>query len=278
MRRAAVNGIELEYETFGDESSPGLLLIAGLGSQMITWDDDLCGLLVDRGFFVVRFDNRDVGLSTQIDDDTPYTLADMADDAAGLLDHLGLDAVHVVGASMGGMIAQELVLRYPQRALTLTSIYSRTGAPDIGLPLPDVAGRIIRPRAKSIEEAIEGAYATCVAIWGDSPELPFDEERARRRAEMATRRAYTPEGTVRQALAIQRSPDRTERLRSVRIPTLVVHGDNDPLVTVAGGIHTAETIPGAELMIIKGMGHVLDRRVWPDVVDAIEKLAARAAV
>ena len=138
-------------------------------------------------------------------------------------------------------------------------------------------GRILRPRAASVNEAIEGAYATCVAIWGDSPELPFDEEWARYRSERTTRRAYSPEGTARQAAAIGRSPDRTERLRSVRIPTLVVHGDNDPLVILAGGLHTDETIPDAELMVIKGMGHLLDRRVWSDVIDAIAKLAARAA-
>jgi pimeloyl-ACP methyl ester carboxylesterase len=244
---------------------------------MVTWDEQFCQALVDRGFYVIRFDNRDVGLSTLIEDGTPYTLEDMADDAAGLLDHLGVDAAHVVGASMGGMIAQELALRHPARARSLTSIYSRTGASGIGEPMPDLAGRILRPRAATVEEAIEGAYATCVAIWGDSPELPFDEEWARLRAERTTRRAYSPEGTGRQAVAIARSPDRTERLRALTIPALVIHGDNDPLVTVSGGLHTAETIPDAELMIIKGMGHVLDRRVWTDVVDAITKLAARAA-
>jgi pimeloyl-ACP methyl ester carboxylesterase len=284
------NGIDLCYETFGDAADPVLLLVMGLGAQMTAWDDDFCLAFVDRGFHVIRFDNRDVGLSSRIEGkgdfmstflaasqgnavEAPYELADMAADAIGLLDHLGIDDAHVVGASMGGMIAQQIAIDFPERVLTLTSIMSTTGDPDVGQPTPAAMERLLQPppvdRAGVIEASVESAKVI------GSPEH-FDEDRTRARAAEFYDRAYSPDGTARQLIAIMASGSRAEGLAALDIPTLVIHGDADQLVTPTGGRRTAELIPGAELLLIEGMGHDLPHALWPQIVEAITANTRRA--
>ena len=291
MPTAAVNGIDLHYDVTGDDDGAPLLLVMGLGAQMVAWDDDFCAALADRGFKVVRFDNRDCGLSTWFDRvpgadvvalgaamagmpiEPPYLLSDMAADAAGLLDHLGIEAAHVVGASMGGMIAQTLAIEHPARVLSLTSIMSTTGDPTVGGPTGEALGVLLAPRPRDRAEAIERGVATTRAI--GSPDH-FDEERARAKATEFVDRAYNLDGIVRQLLAIVASGDRTERLRRLEVATLVIHGDVDPLVSPSGGAATAAAIPGAEHLVLEGMGHDLPPAYWAPVVEAITKLAARS--
>ena len=291
--RAPSNGIEIEYETFGDPGDPPLLLVMGLGAQLVSWDVDLCESLVDRGFFVIRYDNRDVGLSTKVPVDENvdvmtelmkviagegteplYLIADMAADAAGLLDHLGIDRAHVVGASMGGMIAQQFAIDFPDRLLSLTSIMSTTGDPDVGQPKPEVLAVLLDPapteREANIAHSVEGSR-----IIG-SPEH-FDPDRAAVKAGLAFDRCFYPRGTANQLIAILTSPSRSEGLRHVAVNALVIHGDADPLVTVSGGERVAEVIPGAELMILEGMGHDVPVFYWPQVIEAITSLATRSA-
>jgi pimeloyl-ACP methyl ester carboxylesterase len=272
------NGIELCYETFGDADDPALLLVMGLGAQMISWDEELCQQLVDRGFHVIRYDNRDAGLSTRIEpqpgaDGPAYLLTDMAADAVGLLDHLGIERAHVVGASMGGMIAQTIAIEHPDRVLSLTSIMSTTGEPEVGQPSPDAMARLVAPVATSREEAIARAVETTKVIGGADF---FDEERVAGLAGRAYDRSFRPDGTVRQMLAIVASGSRAEGLAALDVPTLVIHGDVDTLVTPSGGERTAELVPGAELLMIEGMGHELPPPVWPQVVEAITRNAQRA--
>lgn len=279
MARATVNGdIELEYDTAGSPDDPAVVCISGLGAQLITFHEDFVGALVERGYFVIRHDNRDVGLSSKIEDGTSYALADMADDTAGLLDHLGVAAAHVVGVSMGGMIAQTLAIRHPDRVHTLTSIMSTTGQPGVGGATEEAMARLIVRPGTTRDERVASSIETSRVIWGDTPEFPFDEELARWRAETSVDRAYYPEGTGRQMLAIRSSGDRTEELRKLSVPTLVIHGTNDPLVQPSGGEATAAAVPGAELLLIEGMGHGVARPAIPRIVDAIDRLAARAAV
>src|SRR5438552_15072075 len=247
MPIAPSNGIEIWYETFGDPSGVPLLLVMGLGGQAIAWDNGLCEAFVDRGFHVIRFDNRDVGLSTKIespnvdfaaefakafsgnqdDIDAPYRLADMAADVAGLLDHLGLDAVHIVGASMGGMIVQQFAIDHAARVLSLTSIMSTTGDRDVGAPHPDAAATLLRPPAADRDSYLE-AHVDSWRIIG-SPEY-FDEDEVRARGAAAYDRCYFPIGVGRQLLGIMASPSRSDALRAVKVPTLVIHGAVDPLV------------------------------------------------
>jgi pimeloyl-ACP methyl ester carboxylesterase len=285
------SGIELAWDSFGDRHARPLLLVMGLGLQMIGWDDAFCEALAARGFWVVRFDNRDVGLSTSFDaygdpnplavfDELrkkrpvtpPYLLADMADDAAGLLDAIGVRAAHVVGVSMGGMIAQELAIRHPERVLSLTSIMSTTGAADVRGPSYETIAAVLAPfprdRAGFIRRSVE------VARTLHGPGFPFDDARYRRLAARSYDRAYHPGGVRRQLIAIWMSGDRTPRLARLAVPTLVIHGDADPLVPVDGGRATARAIPGARLEIIPGLGHELVRAVWPRVIDGITRLAA----
>jgi pimeloyl-ACP methyl ester carboxylesterase len=289
-------GVELCYEVFGDDDGVPLLLVMGLGAQLLSWDTEFCQALVDRGFMVIRYDNRDVGLSTKIEGgnggggdfmsaftaalqgesiEPPYLLTDMADDAAGLLDHLDIDAAHVVGASMGGMIAQAVAIEHPHRVLTLTSIMSTTGDQDVGQPLPDAMQRLLGAPPTSRDEAIESGVETSRII--GSPEL-FDEDRAREKAAESYDRCFYPAGMARQLLAIVASGSRSEQLANVDVPTLVIHGSADPLVTPSGGERTAEVVPGAELLMIEGMGHDLPPVHWTQVVAAITALAARAPV
>lgn len=289
MTRVQANGIEITYEPIGKAGAPPLLLVSGHGAQMIGWDDDFCEQLADRGFQVIRFDNRDVGLSTKIEDapepdvlaavagdaaSAAYTLADMADDATGLLEAIGIDAAHVVGASMGGMIAQWLAIRHPSNTLSLTSIMSTTGDRTVGLPTPEALETILRPPAQSMEESIERAVDSYrrFASPGFSPEV----DRVRMREERQHRRCWYPQGATRQLLAILASGDWTSRLRSVRAPALVIHGDSDPVITPDGGEATARAIPGAELLLIPGMAHDIPEPLWPTVFDAIEQTTRRA--
>ena len=291
MPRAPANGIELEWEEFGEPDAPPLLLIMGLGAQMIAWDEEFCRLLAARGFRVIRFDNRDAGLSTRIEGRRPnllaaltgdfssaaYRLDDMADDAAGLLDALGIEAADVVGASMGGMIAQTLAIRHPHKVKTLTSIMSTTGAPDVGQPSPDAITLLVTRPPADRERAIE--YGVLISRVLSSPGFPFDEERARERATRSYDRGFYPISVGRQLLAVLASGDRTPALRSRRVPTLVIHGDGDPLVTKSGGEATAAAVPGARLLMIPGMGHDLPRSLWETIVAAIsEHIATRELV
>jgi pimeloyl-ACP methyl ester carboxylesterase len=285
---ARVGDIDLCYETYGSDSDPAILLVMGLGTQMIHWDDAFCGMLVDRGHFVIRFDNRDTGRSTVLKGGhapTPgelvrrdgrrasYTLDDMAGDAFGLLDHLGIDAAHVVGASMGGMIAQTMAILRPQRVLSLTSIMSTTGNQKVGRPALRLYPMFLR-RPPRDRDAYPAHAARLMKQIG-SPGHPQDPDRIRGLAHRSFDRGIHPSGTGRQLLAIFASGDRTAKLREVEVPTLVIHGANDRLVHVSGGKATAKAIPGAELLIVPGMGHDLPPGVWPTIADAIAGHAAR---
>jgi pimeloyl-ACP methyl ester carboxylesterase len=293
MPRIASNGVELEYETFGGTRAPAMVLIMGLGAQMILWDEEFCEALARRGHRVIRFDNRDVGLSTKLDDagvpnmatalaavaqgrlpSAPYTLHDMADDAEGLLGALGIDAAHVVGASMGGMIAQTLAIRHPQRIRTLTSIMSTTGNPELPRATPAAMQVLMTPAPTDRTGFIEHHVEVSKVI--GSPGFPFDAQAVRARGARVFDRGVSPAGIARQMVAILASGNRKPALASVRAPTLVIHGDADPLVPIAGGRDTAEAVPGAELFVIEGMGHDLPREAWPRIVDAIAKHAGRA--
>jgi pimeloyl-ACP methyl ester carboxylesterase len=287
--RAQVNGIEITYETIGDPSAPALLLVMGLGTQLIHWDRELCELLAARGFRVIRFDNRDSGTSTQIDApvpnlvrgmaglrmDAPYLLEDMADDAFALLDHLEIPAAHVVGASMGGMIAQEMAIRRPERVLSLTSIMSTTGERRAGRPKLRVWSVLTR-RAPDEKDAYVEHFVRVFRMIG-SKGFAADEDRVRELAAAAYERGHHPAGTGRQLAAIMASGDRTRRLREIRVPATVIHGRDDPLVPFRGGVATARAIPGAKLIAIEGMGHDIPREAWPKIVEAVVETAGRAA-
>jgi pimeloyl-ACP methyl ester carboxylesterase len=286
MPIAPSNGIELCYETFGQSDDPTMLLVMGLGSQMIHWPDDFCAALAGRGYQVVRFDNRDMGESTWFDGgDTPgvraaigggdvavpYVLADMADDAVGLLDHLGADRAHVCGVSMGGMIAQTIAIRHPRRVASLTSVMSTTGDPDVGTPTSEAMSALMAPPAAT-REAYQDAVVHHAHVWG-SPGL-FDAERLRETAGRAWDRGYHPEGTARQLVAVVSSGSRSADLAGLSVPTLVIHGTADTLVQPSGGERTAEVIPDAKLLVVEGMGHDLPPALWPQMIDAVAGHAA----
>ncbi|MEV6831424.1 alpha/beta hydrolase [Amycolatopsis sp. NPDC051102] len=280
-----VNGVELCHETFGAPGARPLLLIMGLGAPMTWWDDEFCADLAGQGFRVIRFDNRDAGRSSRMRGrpnlaqayllrSAPYSLADMAEDAAGLLDALGVDAAHVAGASMGGMIAQTLAVRHPARVRSLTSIMSSTGGRLVGRPSPRAMSMLLAAPPRTRADYVELLVRTFRVI--GSPGYPFDEERMRRRAERTYDRGVPPGGSLRQLAAIMADRDRAPRLRKIRVPALVVHGARDPLVHVSGGRATARAIPGADLDIVPGMGHDLPREVWPRVTAGITRIANRA--
>jgi len=272
MPRARANGIELEYEVVGDAHAPPLLMIMGLGSQMIVWPEEWIQMLAARGYRVIRYDNRDVGLSTR--PDAPYTLDDMADDAAGLLDALDLPSAHVVGASMGGFIAQLLALRHPRRVRSLCIMMSSTGARDVGAPEPDILPMLMMPVPTDRADYI--AYRIKISRRLASTAYDFDEPRIRRLAERAYDRAFFPLGGQRQLAAVMSSADRTPRLGDIRAPTLIVHGSADPIVAVSGGEALARAIPNATLRLFPGMGHDLPAALWPAFTDAIAANTARA--
>ena len=290
MPKATVNGIEIEYVTDGDPSDPPLLLVMGLGAQLTAWPEGFVDGLRKRGFFLIRFDNRDSGLSTKFDglpdiaalfsgtdvSSALYRVEDMADDAAGLLAALGIDKAHVVGVSMGGMITQALVINHPDLFLTATSVMSTTGDRAVGAPTGEAMTALLRPVATSREEAIEASIEGSRVI--GSPAYPTEERLLRVRAGEAYDRSYCPEGTARQLAAILASPDRTVGLNGVRIPFLVVHGDADPLVTPSGGAATAAAVPGSKLLTIPGMGHDLPEPLWDFITDAIVANTELAAV
>lgn len=288
---APANGIEIGYETHGDPGDEPLLLVMGLGAQLTAWPLELVEALVDRGFFVVRYDNRDTGLSTQMADvggdfltsflaaaqgeaiEVAYRLTDMAADGMALLDHLGIGAAHVVGASMGGMIAQTMAIEHPERVRTLTSIMSMTGEPEHGQPTPEAMAILVRPTPTTRDEAIEASVVASRTI--GSPDH-FVEADARQRAAEAYDRCFNPAGVARHLLAIVASGSRAEGLAQLDVPTMVIHGDVDPLVTPSGGHRTAELVPGAELLVLEGMGHDLPPAYLGPIVEAITRLAARA--
>src|SRR4051812_3146813 len=288
IQRAQVGNIELAYETFGDRDDPPVLLIMGLATQMIGWPDEFCSGLVERGLFVGRFDNRDIGLSTHLDDlgapdilsllggtgSAPYPLAGLADDSVGLLDALHLDSAHVVGASMGGMIAQLVAIRHPKRVRSLTSIMSTTGNPTVGAPAEAAMGVLLAPPATDRESAIQRAVDTYRVI--GSPGFEFDETGLRDRAGLSFDRAYDPAGVARQLAAILTTHDRTADLGEVCVPTLVVHGSHDTLVDVSGGRATAAAIPRSHLLVVGGVGHDPPREMWPEILDRISGLVERA--
>ncbi|MHA1992799.1 MAG: alpha/beta hydrolase [Candidatus Hodarchaeales archaeon] len=293
MPKAKANNIEIEYELFGNASDKPLLLVMGLGAQMIAWDVKFIQHLVDRGFYVIRFDNRDVGLSTKCEEagapnlmqafataqsggtvESPYSLEDMADDAVGLLDVLNIEKAHICGASMGGMIVQVIALRHPTRVISLCSIMSTTGNPDLPPAKPEILQLLTTPVPPEREAYIENGIKAGKILYGSG--FPYDEARGRELAGKAFDRCFYPPGFGRQLLAIMANGNRKPKLASVTVPTLVIHGGDDQLVPVEGGKDTHEAIPGSELIIIDGMGHSLPPETWTQITDAIKANAAKA--
>jgi len=267
---ADLGAVSLCYETFGDPADPALLLVMGLGTQMVAWREDFCAQLVERGFFVIRFDNRDCGRSTW---KRASRLGELADDAAGLLDHLGIERAHIVGASMGGMIAQHLGFTYPGKVLSLTSIMASTGHRLLGQPKLSVIPLFVSRPAEGKEAYVESGVALFRKI-GSSKY--FDEQGVREIASLSWDRGVNFAGTGRQLGAIVADGNRTSRLRRISAPALVIHGTADRLVAPSGGRATAKAIPGAKLLMIDGMGHDLPRALWPRYIDAITENTARA--
>jgi pimeloyl-ACP methyl ester carboxylesterase len=281
-------GVTLCYETFGDEDDTPILLVMGLATQMIAWHEDFCGQLAERGFYVVRFDNRDIGRSTHFDFRPPtigqmarrrvspeqYTLSDMAEDAAGLLGELGIAPAHVVGVSMGGMISQVMAAEHPEAVRSLTSIMSTTGSRWHGQPAFSVYRYLLRPPPRDRDGYVERSAAVFGLV--GSTGFDRDEQYIRERAARSYDRGYDVRAGGRQLGAIIASGDRTRSLRSIKAPTLVIHGTVDKMIRPSGGRATAKAIPGARLMMIEGMGHDLPRGAWPQIIDAISE-HARAA-
>lgn len=286
-QHAPANGLTLCYETFGNPADPPLLLIMGLGAQMVLWDDDFCVQLAAQGLRVIRFDNRDCGRSTWLDLPPPridlaaltmaalqrrpipgpYGLRDMADDTAGLLEALGIESAHIAGASMGGMIAQELAIHHPRRVRSLVSIMSSTGRPGLPGPTPEAAAVLMAPPAPGRAEFIANFQNAWRVLRAGA--FPEDEARDPVRAALIWDRGVNPAGTARQLLAIFKSGDRTQALARVTVPTLVIHGTPDPLVRVEAGRATAAAIPGARLLEVPRMGHALPMALWPEIIPAI---------
>lgn len=295
-QQTTANGISITYEDKGPKDAPAILLVMGLGGQLTLWPDEFVDALVAHGFRVVRYDNRDVGLSTRFDAAgvpnlkwmfvkaalklpvrSAYTLADMAADGMALLDHLGIARAHVVGASMGGMIAQHIAARYPDRILSLTSVMSTTGNPRLPRAQKE-AMRVLANRPMSGDKEALIAYSVNAARVIGSPGYPAAEERLQRRVRSDFERGWYPQGVARQMAAIVADGDRRSMLKDVKAPTLVIHGEADPLVPIAGGRDTAETIPGARLLTIPGMGHDLPLALVDTLADAIAEHAKGAAV
>jgi pimeloyl-ACP methyl ester carboxylesterase len=285
-RFARVGEIDLCYETFGADDAPAMLLVMGLGTQMVMWDDEFCVTLADHGFRVIRFDNRDTGRSTILRGSPPpnlrqlllrdsrgasYSLDEMAADAVGLLDELGIETAAVVGASMGGMIAQLIAINHPERVSSLVSIMSTTGNRRVGLPRPRMIPLLLRRPRSDREGYVEDLVGTFNAI--GSKRYPPEPGRLRALAERCYERGHDRVGTARQLAAIQTAPDRTAKLGRLRVAATVIHGAGDPLIRPSGGRATAKAIPGARLVILAGMAHDLPRPLWPQIVDAILQTA-----
>lgn len=293
--KAQANGIEIEYETFGDADDPAVLLVMGLGAQLTRWSESFCGQLVDRGYYVIRYDNRDIGLSTKFDaftpptipeivgalmtgrkPDVPYLLGDMADDAVALLDALGIARAHVMGASMGGMIAQMVAANHPERVLSLTSIMSTTGNPMLPPAKPE-AMDVLTARPERPDEDSVVAHGIRVETVIGSPGYPADQAVLRDRVRADFHRMYHPPGYARQLAAIVASGDRRAALATITAPTMVVHGVDDPLVPITGGRDTHASIAGAQIVEIAGMGHNLPEPLIGQVLDAFEVVAKATA-
>ena len=281
--------IKISYQRIGDPKFPPVFLIMGAGAQMINWPEGFCMELASRGLHLIRFDNRDAGLSTHISDapvpdfqaiqsgdfsTVTYTLSDMAADTVGLMEALGYDSVHLVGASMGGMIAQTIAIEYPHKVRSLTSIMSTTGNNSVGQPDYSVLASLGSPPYDNRQAYIDWQVRSRKAL--GSPKYPIDEEVTAKIAGLAWDRDHDPMGMIRQAAAVIKSGDRTERLRSIKIPTLVIHGENDKMINISGGRAVAEAIPGAELVTFEGMGHDLPKPLWPEFANKISDLIERA--
>lgn len=274
MSTIEANGIELEYDYFGQDNAPAIILIAGSGAQMNFWEPMFCDMLVEKGFYVIRFDNRDSGLSTKFADSAdscPYSLYDMADDISGLMDALEIEKAHICGASMGGMIAQIFACRYPDKTLTLTSIMSSTGNPGLPTISKETLDTVTAPPPDDREGYISHTVAMWKALW--SKEFPFEEERARRYVEESFDRCYHPLGAIHHNMAVANVGDRRTELAKLRLPVLVVHGTADPMFPIEAGLDTAKVILGAKLLLIKGMGHDMPTGTWQEIVDAIAENA-----
>jgi pimeloyl-ACP methyl ester carboxylesterase len=285
---APVNGIEIAYQEIGDPDGEPLLLIMGLAMQMLAWDDEFCSMLAERGFRVVRFDNRDIGHSTELDSagvpklpdmllgrrsTAAYRLGDMAEDTTGLMDHLEIASAHLVGVSMGGMIAQTVAIGSPQRVRSLVSVMSSTGNRLLGIPTWKAFGTLFARPPVGREAAIDRTLKTFKTI--GSPAYPMDEARFREMAAALYDRSHSRGGVARQLHAITASGDRTVALERLRLPATVLHGDSDPLIRPAAGRATARAIRDSRLRIFEGMGHDLPPELWPEFVDEIEATAQR---
>ena len=287
---AKANGIELCYDTFGDPGTPPILLIMGLASQMIAWHDEFCARLASRGYWVIRFDNRDIGLSTKFNQygvpnvklvgaarllgirkKVPYTLRDLANDVVGLLDALGIGRAHIVGASMGGMVAQEVAIRYPNRVRSLTVIMSTSGERGLPGPTREALAVLGTPVPANKQAYIENYKKT----WRGPRSFPEDEARDAERAEAIYARGLNPSAVPRQLAAILTADRRGPALKKLAVPTLVIHGAADPLIPVQCGIDIAERVPGAKRLIIEGMGHALPMSMWDQVIDAVAQHAGK---
>ncbi len=293
-RIAKANGIDICYEIFGEPNAEPLVLIMGLAGQMVQWDDGFCEQLAARGFRVIRFDNRDIGKSSRLSGagrltrwemlkmrflniapEAPYTLRDMAEDTIALMDVLGIRSAHIVGASMGGMIAQEIAIDFPERVRSLISIMSTTGDPDLPQPSDEAVTLLTEPQPKSHDKFIARFKRNSKVL--RAGRFPRDEALDRSRAERVFARGLNPPGVGRQIRAVLASGSRKERLATVRAPTLVIHGTADPLVDPKAGEDTAASIPGARLMIVQGMGHAIPIAMWSEIIDAIDKHAHEAS-
>ena len=294
MPKTTANGIEIHYEEEGDPAAPAMLLIMGFGAQLTLWPDELVEALAAQGFRVIRYDNRDVGLSQKFDGvkapglvkmtllskigftpKVPYTLADMADDGVGLLDALGIERAHIVGASMGGMIAQHVAARHPDRCLSLTTVFSTTGNPKLPPARPEAMKALIT-RPDSTEEGVLVEHGMMLARTIGSPGYPTPEDRLRERTLASVRRSFYPEGPTRHLSAIMADGDRRAMLRDIAVPTLVLHGEDDPLVPCEGGRDTAASIPGARLKTIPGWGHDLPLELVDELAGAIGEHARQS--
>ena len=278
MRYADVGPVRLAYESYGDNTDPTVLLLMGQGAQMLAWPDGLCRALTGCGLHVVRFDNRDAGLSTHVRHGrlslSPYTLDDMAGDALGLMDAVGSHTAHLVGISMGGMLAQLLAIQQPARVLSLTCIASSTGSRRAGWPQPSLLRRIPLRRTVSDRDGAGDLFVRVLQAIG-SPAYPVDVDHVRALGSLCYDRGYDPRGSLRHLLAVLRAPDRTSSLQRLRVPTLVVHGAADPLVPVSGGRALATAIPGARSVTVPGMGHDLPPQLWPLLVEEIHAVVVR---
>ncbi len=267
------NGIEIAYESDGPDDAPAVLLVNGFRSQLNHWEPLLIEMLVDAGFRVVRFDNRDVGLTSKSEGEPPaYTLDDMAADGMALLTELGIERAHVMGASMGGMIVQHMAFGHPDRVLSLTSVMSSTGNPNVGQATPEAMQALMTPAPAERDAYIDNSARTWKIISGSH----YDEAHIRAKAAAAFDRMFYPRGAAFQMAAIMASGDRTERLKTITAPTLVIHGRMDPLITLSGGEATAAAIPGAELVVFDDMGHDLPPPIIPRAIEAFTRNAARA--